>query len=910
METKERPTIEKPWTHSLEETARLLDVDIEKGLTEDEVDIRLERFGHNRLTEMKKRGLLSIFIAQFKSLIVLLLLGALVLSVVLGDTIEAVAILVVILINAAIGFFTELQAVRSMEALKEMGSVSARVLLGGGIYEVPAEHLVPGDIVVMEGGDVVNADIRLTKASKLMAQEAALTGESVPVDKIIGQITDSDRDDGDVPLAERSNMLFKGTALTRGSARGIVVYTGMDTELGKISSLVEEAEDEITPLEDRLDKLGHKLIWVTLGVAATVIISGIITGKELFLMVETGIALAVAAIPEGLPIVATIALARGMFRMAKKNAIINRLSAVETLGATGVICTDKTGTLTENLMTVTFYALPTGDLTVTGGEMIAGGSFVRDGGAVTPADDPVLRQALETGVLCNNASLVFDEVESGGEMTSVGDPLEAALLVAAAKGNICREELLTLGPEVREEAFDSDVKMMAVYHGRNGTCLVSVKGAPESVLSASSRILTESGVAPFADDVREEWENRCQNLAEDGFRVLSLALKETPDENEDPYSNLTFVGLVGLLDPPRDDVAHSIARCRDAGIKVVMVTGDQPVTARNIGLEVGLVDDDDAEVIHGGDLKHVAEMTDTERRHLLDISLFARVTPKQKLDLIDLHQKNDKIVAMTGDGVNDAPALKEADIGIAMGQRGTQVAREAADMVLKDDAFTTIVTAVEQGRVIFNNIRKFVVYILTCNISEIMVIFFASLVKAPLPLLPLQILFINLVTDVFPALALGVGEGDSSVMTYPPRDSNEQIIAGRHWRSVFGYGFIMTVSVLGAFALALTRLGMDESQAVTISFLTLGFAQLWYIFNMSSHGTIFSKNDITTNPYVWGALVLSAGLMFLAVYLPVLSLVLNTKPPGTTGWLVIIGASLIPMIVGQIIKLFSGMRKK
>ncbi|MBN1882375.1 MAG: cation-transporting P-type ATPase [Deltaproteobacteria bacterium] len=908
METRERPNVVKPWMRTCEEIARLLDVDIEKGLTEDEVERRLERFGHNRLTEMKKRGVLSIFFAQFKSLIVLLLLGALVLSVVLGDTIEAVAILVVILINAAIGFFTELQAVRSMEALKEMGSVSARVLRGGGIYEVPAEHLVPGDIVVMEGGDVVNADIRLTKASKLMVQEAALTGESVPVDKGVGQISDPDGG-GDMPLAERSSMLFKGTSITRGSARGIVVFTGMDTELGRISSLVEEAEDEITPLEDRLDRLGHKLIWVTLGVAATVIISGIVTGKELFLMVETGIALAVAAIPEGLPIVATIALARGMFRMAKRNAIINRLSAVETLGATGVICTDKTGTLTENLMTVTHYSLPTGDITVTGGEVIQDGRFMRNGETISPSSDAVLRQALETGVLCNNASLVFDDKESDEEMTSVGDPLEAALLVAAAKGNIHREDLLKLGPEVREEAFDSDVKMMAVYHRRNGGCLVSVKGAPEPVLSVSSRIILENGIVPFGEDSRDEWEERCRKMAEDGFRVLALALKEIPDEREEPYSDLMFVGLVGLLDPPRDDVAHAISRCRDAGIKVVMVTGDQPVTARNIGLEVGLVDDDDAEVIHGGDLKHVSEMSDAERRRLLDVSIFARVTPKQKLDLIDLHQKNDRIVAMTGDGVNDAPALKEADIGIAMGQRGTQVAREAADMVLKDDAFSTIVSAVEQGRVIFNNIRKFVVYILTCNISEIMVIFFASLVKAPLPLLPLQILFINLVTDVFPALALGVGEGDPSVMKYPPRDSKEQIIAGRHWRSVFGYGFIMTISVLGAFALALTRLDMSESQAVTVSFLTLGISQLWYIFNMSSHGTIFSKNDITMNPYVWGALVLSAGLMFIAVYLPVLSLVLQTTPPGTIGWLVIIGASLIPMLVGQLIKIFSGIRK-
>jgi len=465
-------------------------------------------------------------------------------------------------------------------------------------------------------------------------------------------------------------------------------------------------------------------------------------------------------------------------------------------------------------------------------------------------------------------------------------------------------------PEVNEEAFDSDIKMMATFHSLNrdkpgvgGSYLVAVKGAPESVLEACSRILTEKDEVKITDEVRKEWLERNNRMAEEGLRVLALATKRVSSPDANPYEDLIFLGLVGMIDPPRRDVPEAIALCHKAGIRAIMVTADQPITAHNIGAAVGLIQKDETTVVHGKDLKSPEELSSEDRQTLLRSSLFARVSPRQKLDLIALHQDNGSIVAMTGDGVNDAPALKKADIGVAMGQRGTQVAREAADMVLKDDAFSTIVAAVEQGRVIFNNIRKFILYLLSCNVSEVMVFTLALLVNAPLPILPLQILFLNLVTDMFPALALGVGKGDEKIMDNPPGNPEEPILTRKHWFSLGGYGFLITVSVLGAFALALIWLEMDSTQAVTVSFLTLAFAQLWHVFNMREHDSGLIRNDITRNLYIWGALALCTLLLVAAVYLPGLSDVLKMTPPGSSGWFLIIAMSLIPLVMGQFLNL-------
>jgi Ca2+-transporting ATPase len=672
----------------------------------------------------------------------------------------------------------------------------------------------------------------------------------------------------------------------------------MATELGRISALVEEAKEELTPLEKRLDQLGRKLIWLTLVIALFVAVSGIAAGKDLLLMIETAIALAVAAVPEGLPIVATIALARGMFRMARRNAIINQLSAVESLGSTNIIFTDKTGTLTENRMTVARYALSSGDIVV--GSEEEREKFRRNGEAIDPNGESLLREALEIGMLCNNASL--SERDSGGD-GAVGDPLEVALLVAGAKAGLRRKDLVEKQPEMREEAFDSEAKMMGTFHKIDSHYRVAVKGAPEAVLNACSSVRTLEGDRPMTEDLRREWLKRNDRLAEEGLRILALAAKTAESVDVHPYGDLSLVGLVGLLDPPRSRVSDSIALCHKAGIKVIMVTGDQPVTARNVGAAVGLAVDAQ-DVIHGKDLRDPEHLSEEERRRLINAKIFARVNPKQKLDLITLHQKNKSIVAMTGDGVNDAPALKKADIGVAMGLRGTQVAREAADMVLKDDSFATIVAAVEQGRVIFNNIRKFIIYLLSCNVSEILIVALASLARAPLPLLPLQILFLNLVTDVFPALALGVGEGDPDIMKRPPRNPQESLVTRRHWITLGIYGSFITVSVLTAFALAFVWLDADYEQAVTISFLTLALAQLWHVFNMRDKGSKVFRNEITRNTYVWGALVVCVGLLLLAVYLQILALVLNLTDPGYEGWILIVTLSLVPLLIGQIFNRF------
>jgi Ca2+-transporting ATPase len=883
----------KPWNKSSQEILEELGVSPSSGLDNLEVKRRRRGYGPNRLREAKRKSAWLILADQFRSLIVLLLGGAAALSFGFGDWIEGLAIIAVIFINATIGFFTELKAVRSMEALHRLGSVSAKVRREGQIQEIHAQELVPGDIVVLEGGDIVTADLRLIQASKLQADESTLTGESMPVSKMVEPLEE------DVPLAERTNMLFKGTAVTRGSSEGIVVSSGMDTELGKISSLVEEAEEEVTPLEKQLNKLGHKLIWATLAIAAFVAVGGILAGKEMFLMIETSIALAVAAIPEGLPIVATIALARGMWRMAHRNALINRLSAVETLGATNVICTDKTGTLTENRLTVTRIALESGVIKISGETLDDEGEFIKNGKPVDPLKDKVLYESLKVGVLCNNSSL---QRGTDGKLQAVGEPLEGALLVAGFKGGIDRNSLIEDMPEVREEAFDPDVKMMATFQKHEDRFYVAVKGAPESVLEKCTLILTQEGERRMNHQDRERWLEKNDQMAEEGLRMLALAKKTVDSIDSEPYQGLTFLGLVGLVDPPRTDVRQAIQLCQQAGVRVIMVTGDQVVTARNVGWATGLIQEHETEVVHGGDLKGPDELSEQEKKRILKTPIFARVSPKQKLDLIDIHQKAGSVVAMTGDGVNDAPALKEADIGIAMGLRGTQVAREAADMVLKDDAFPTIVAAIAQGRVIFNNIRKFVFYLISCNVSEILAVTLASIASAPLPILPLQILFLNLVTDVFPALALGVGGGDPEIMMGPARDPKEPILGQKRWLAIGGYGLVITFSVLGALALAILWLKMGEKQAVTVSFLTLAFAQLWHVFNMREPGSSFLHNDIIRNPFIWGALALCTGLLLAAVYIPGLAMVLKVMDPGRKGWLLVIVMGLIPWIIGQIVK--------
>lgn len=869
----------------------LFDVSKNRGLSEKEVGERRDEFGLNKLKEMRRKSRWAILVGQFKSLLVILLGVAAAVALFFGETIEGLSILAVLVINAAIGFVTEFRAVSSVEALQEMTKIDTHVRREGEVKKVRAESLVPGDIVVLGAGDMIPADLRVVESSKLQADESALTGESVPVSKGPEAV------EADVPLAERSSMLYKGTYLTRGTTEAIVVLTGMKTELGKISESIGEAEEEKTPLEDRLDKLAQKLIPLLIAVAAIVGVAGYLRGLDPLLMVETAIALAVATVPEGLPIVATLALARGMWRMADQNAIVKNLSSVETLGSTNVICTDKTGTLTENRMTVNRYEMEGGEVGVGGTGLDIDGDFIAGEEDIDVSENEVLRESLEIGVLCNNAS--FKEEE--GEKEIIGDPMEVSLLIAGLKGGMDRNELLNSMPEEREISFDPSVKMMATYHKRDGGYKVAVKGAPEKVLDVCSRLKTNGCEEKLTSRKREQLLKKSERMAENGLRVLALAKKEVDGTGDSAYEDLIFLSLVGIIDPPREEVKPAIEKCRKAGIRVVMVTGDHAATAKNVGYSVGLIGSEDVEVISGDELTDPQELSTGERRRFEEAHIFARVSPENKLDLIEIHQDSGSIVAMTGDGVNDAPALKKADIGVAMGERGTQVAREASDMILRDDNFSTITKAVEEGRIIFRNIRKFVVYLMSCNISELLAILLASVLGLPLPLLPLQILFLNVVNDIFPAFALGAGEGSAGIMSISPRDSDEPILKRSNWYEIGFYGLL--ISIVTVFALVaggkIYPGGMESGKAVTISFLTLAFAQLWHVFNTRELASNILRNEVTENIYIWGALGLCSLLLVASVYLPGISSVLQTEVLGLSGWALVLGMSLIPLVLGQ-----------
>jgi Ca2+-transporting ATPase len=881
------------WSCPKEKLLQHLAVSPDKGLSQAEAKKRTKIFGYNRLQETKKTSGWEVLANQFKSLIIIILAAATGISFILGDWMEGIAISVAIFIFIIIGFVTELRAVRSIEALKKLGKVNTKVRRDENLLQIPAQNLVPGDVVAVEGGDIITADLRLIQASKLQADEAVLTGESLPADKEVQTL------DRDIPLAERVNMLFKGTSITRGTGEAVVVATGMDTELGKISSLVDETKDGFTPLERRLNQLGHRLIWLT-GIMAVFIAGvGIFSGKEISLMIKTSVILAIAAIPEGLPIVATIALARGVWRMAQKNALVERLSSVETLGGTNVICTDKTGTLTEGQMTATQIMTDSHKTEIKGNALEAKGKFLQNGKAIDPLQAKTLKELITVGLLCNNASL---QKNTKGEVEGVGEPLEVALLVTGKKAGLDRSQVLDSLPECKEVSFDPATKMMATFHRENGQYKVAVKGAPESVLETSSYILNDEGQKKLKEKDRQDWLKDNQNLAKTGLRILAFATKNTNNEDMDPYKDLVFVGLVGLLDPPRGDIQDAINRCTNAGVKVVMVTGDQPETARAVASTLHLFKENEDEVIHSHEVKTYDDLTENERMRLMRATVFSRVSPEQKLDLIGNHQKSGSTVAMTGDGVNDAPALKKADIGVAMGKRGTQVAQQAADMVLKDDAFSTIVSAISQGRVIFENIRKFISYLLSCNAGSLLSVTFASILNLPLPVLPLQILYLNLVTDVFPAVALGLGEADPEIMNRPPRGRNEPLLTRSHWIFIGAFGFMISLCVIGAMAIALKGLKVSTSQAVTISFLTLGFARVWNVFNMRENRTGVIKNDVTLNPFIYGALAICIGLLLAAVYLPGLTDVLSIVKPNGKEWFLVIGMSLIPFVFGQISK--------
>ena len=879
------------WAIEPEQILHDLDSDASAGLTGAQARQRLERYGPNRLTTVRSRSALGILARQFKSLVVGLLVVACVLAFILGDIAEGLAIAAVLVVNAGIGFFVELRATRSMEALRALGSVETRVIRDGQQKMLDAEQLVPGDLVVLEAGDMITADLRIIEAAKLAADESALTGESVPVAKHPQALPE------ETALMDRDNQLFKGTILTRGSGKAVVTATGGQTQLGHISASVASAESQASPLEQRLNKLGRKLVWACLGIAIVIAVTGVLAGREWELAIQVAIALAIAAIPEGLPIVATLALTRGMWRMARRNALVVRLSAVETLGATGVILTDKTGTLTENRMTVTQVVLPeAAAIEVSGTGLSTEGEF-RMGGARLPDEVAAQLDALlTTAALCNNAELGTDR-----ESPAAGDPTEVALLVAAAKRGLLRPDLLARSSETREEPFDPQTKAMATFNRLDGCWQIHVKGAPEAVLAMCSQVRVGDREQALDEQHRSELEQAAAQLAEAGLRTLALATRRAESDRQEPFRDLLLLGLVGLLDPPRKGVDKAIAACQDAGIRVVMVTGDHAATAQRVAIATGVLGERNAGQVFDAS-GWPSDHADITEQELQAARIFARATPGQKLALIGRYQDLDQVVAMTGDGVNDAPALKKADIGVAMGLRGTQVAKDAAAMVLQDDEFGTIREAIAQGRAIYANLRKFVLYLLSCNTSEILIIGVATAAGAPLPLLPLQILFLNLVTDVFPALALGVGEGHPDLMKKPPRPASEQLVEARHWQRIVAYGALLAASVLAAMAVAIMYLELSNAEAVTVSFLTLALAQLWHVFNMRERDAGLWRNEITRNRWMWLALLLCLLLLALALLVEPLPTLLQLRPLPPAAWGLVLAASVVPVLLGPLVR--------
>ncbi len=849
--------------HSLPVSAivKQLQSNAQKGLKVSDAQNRLAQFGRNELEIQKQRSRLSVLFAQLISPLVWVLGVAAGLAFLFQEWLEGIAVVVVIFINTGIGYFMELQALRSMEALRKLSRTFARVFRDGALEQRSAAELVPGDVIFLEAGDMVPADCRLIDEHNLGVTEAALTGESTQVSKHTDALI------GDVPLADQKNLVFKGTMVTRGNAKAIVVATGKATQLGQIAELTALADQETTPLEKKLNVLSRKLIGLTLVLAFLVSIIGVLQGRGLYLMIETAIALAIASIPEGLPIVATIALAKGMLRLAKRQVIVKKLSAVETLGETEVIFTDKTGTLTENqLLPDTFVFefgkaeihFPFGKLKF----LHAADSYLQNTFAFA--------QLQKVSALCNNASL-----PSNNDQNPIGDPLEVALLRFASSTENNLATIQSDFPRLREIPFDSDTKMMGTLHrnGKRPDYLVCIKGALEVVLKESDYVLTRDGKTPLVD--RQSWLDKADVLASQGLRILAFAYSEIDRPKEDFFQQLIFIGFIGFIDPPRLEIQKAIQTCRNAGIRVVMLTGDHPATARNIAYKIGLTDNEYTPVVHGKTLQKIVNNPDSELNDLQETHVFARVSPAQKLGLVKLFQRWGKTVGMTGDGVNDTPALKKADIGIAMGKRGTEAAKEVADLVLKDDSFTSIVLAIKQGRSIFENIRHFVVYLLSCNLSEILIVASAFFSNLAMPLLPLQILFLNMVTDVFPAFALGLNQDSDKVMEQQARSKKTPIISRTMWIAIGVYALGITIASLGALLFATYHLKTNTVLANNFAFYTLILAQLWNVFNLPEANKSFYVNEVTRNKYIWLALIGSILIMVVAYFTPVLKEVLS-----------------------------------
>jgi Ca2+-transporting ATPase len=859
---------------TVQATLTRLDADL-TGLSDEEAARRLARHGPNRLAPPRPASALRILGDQLTSVVVFLLIAAAGVSLLLGDRLEAAAIAAVLVINTVLGFVTELRARRAMEALLQFEAPHASVIRGGRTRHVGADLLVPGDIVEIRAGQAVPADVRLVEGYDLRTNEAALTGESLPISKHADAVLDPG-----TPLADRLNMVYKGTTVVAGTARAVVTATGAVTELGRIGALVGAVPEERTPLERRLDALGRRLVWFALAVAAVVAGLGAFQGAPLGLAVETAIALAVAAVPEALPAVATIALAVGLHRMARRQALVRRLPAVEALGSTTVVCTDKTRTLTSGEMSVVHVWTPGGEFAFPPAETPA-----------VTAEEPVVR-ALEVGALASRPQQTRGDESHG----AFADPVDAAFIRAAERASVRRERYTEPGPPLGVVPFSSERKLMAAFHRVDGAIVGFVKGAPRRVMELSDWI-RDDGAAQLLDaDGRARLLATNADLAARGLRVLGLAKGNVASPTEAGLHGLTFVGFVGIMDPPARGVRDTIARLRAAGLRTIMITGDQRLTAEAIGRELGVLETG-AQVVDERELRKLS--TGELQARLADVGAFSRVSPEDKLTIVGALQARGEIVAMLGDGVNDAAALKKADVGVAMGIRGTDVAKEAAAIVLQDDRFETIGAAVEEGRIIYDNIRKFVFYLFSCNLAEILVLLVAGIAGFPMPLLPLQILWLNMVTDTFPALALAMEPGDPDVMRRPPRNPQEAVLSPAFLASIGLYGGLITASTLAAYVWAL---GRSNGRASTIAFMTLALAQVFHLGNARSTEAVLRPDRALANRFALGAVVLAVLLQVAAVAVDPLAGVLEVVPLTAQEWLVVTVMAAIPAVVGQAIR--------
>jgi len=845
----------------------------DKGLTSHEAEQKLHQYGYNELEKEEGVHPLKIFFQQFSSPLVWILIVALGISIFLNEVVDAIVIGVIIVLNAVLGFVQEYRAEKSIDALRKMASLKAKVLRDGKEIKIDAKMIVPGDIIILETGDKVPADSRLIEIHSLQTQEGPLTGESQPVTKEQKVLPEK------TPLADRKNMVYASTIISNGRGKAVITGTGMKTEVGKIAKLIKESHETLTPLQKKLRDLGKYLTIAVVIVAVVIFFTGVLSGKDASAMFLAAIALAVAAIPEGLPAVITISLALGVQRMIKKNALVRKLPSVETLGSVNVICTDKTGTLTHNEMTVTKMWANNNIYDVSGSGYGAEGKFTSGGKQI---DVKQLEHLLKIGVLCNDAELSND-----GKKTEVlGDPTEAALIISAEKSGLIRKELNKTEKRTNEIPFSSERKMMTTIHGN----ISYTKGAPDLLIEKCDRILIDGKVQRIDRKKIKEILEQNEKFAGEALRVLGFAYNEKYENAEE---NMIFVGLQAMIDPPREEVKDSIKICQDAGIRVIMITGDQIATAKAIAKELGITGD----AVTGQELDEM----DLDKA-IMNVGIFARVNPEHKLDIVKALKKKDYVVAMTGDGVNDAPALKKADIGVSMGITGTDVAKEASDMILTDDNFTSVVSAIEEGRGIFDNIRKFVNYLLSSNLGEIAVIFLASVLGpflfpeygAILPLTAIQILWVNLVTDGLPATALSLDPHSSGIMKRKPRPARESILSSELKWDIIVFGILMGV---GGVILFWLYLGDGVAKAQTIVFTSLVLFELVRLQTIRSE----YKLSMFSNKWLFGAVVLSIGLHLLTIYTP-MSVWFKTAPLDLFDWGVLIIASIGVFVAYWIIK--------